>query len=462
MGEHALRAVRMPGDVPVAAVTDEGLGNTSWVLALDGDGVVVDPERDPVPYEAAAEQLGVAIVAAAETHLHADFVTGSRELAHRGATVAVAAEGNVEWPHQAIVDGDELDFGRWRLQALATPGHTPEHLSYLLREDGAPRAVFTGGSLLVGAVARTDLIDPDDTEALTRALYRSINHRLLELPDDVLVLPTHGAGSFCSAAGGGQRWTTIGDERRSNPLLAIEDEDSFVRAVMAGFGSYPPYFSRMRDVNRHGPRVYGTFPMLPDLDADTVDDLRNGGAVLVDVRSVTDYAAGHVRGSLANTLRPQFASWLGWLVEDPGTPLVFVVDHHTDRAELVRQCLNIGYENLAGEIRLSSWQATGGQVVSTPLVGADQLAGAEVLDVRQDIEYAAGHVPGAGHVELGSLPHHAGPGEGEAVVVMCGHGERAATAASVLEASGRDGVAILDGGPTDWAAATGERLEVQA
>jgi hydroxyacylglutathione hydrolase len=462
MAEHALGAVRVPGDVPVAAVTDEGLGNTSWVVALDGEGVVVDPERDPSPYGAAAEGLEVPIVAAAETHLHADFVTGSRELAERGARVAAPAEGRIEWPHQAVRDGDVLDFGRWHLQAMATPGHTPEHVAYVLRLDGDARAVFTGGSLLVGAVARTDLIDPHDTEALTRALYRSINHRLLELPDDVLVLPTHGAGSFCSAAGGGNRWTTIGDERRANPLLSIEDEDDFVRTVIAGFGSYPRYFTRMRVANQRGAAVYGTFPTLGELTAADVDDLGSRGAVVVDVRPVADYAAEHVPGSLANTLRPQFASWLGWLAEDPLTPLVFVTDAHTDRRELVRQCLNIGYEHLAGEITLAAWQAGGGATTATPLVGADHLAGADVLDVRQDAEFAAGHVPGAGHVELGELPEQATSAACGPVVVMCGHGERAATAASVLEAAGRVGVSILDGGPGEWAATTGERLGVRS
>lgn len=459
---HGLGAVRVPGDVPVAAVTDEGLGNTARVVALDGEGVVVDPERDPAPYEAAAHELGVAIVATAETHLHADFVTGSRELAERGARVAAAAEGRIEWPHEAMHDGDVLDFGRWRLQAIATPGHTPEHVAYVLQDDGDARAVFTGGSLLVGSVARTDLIDPKDTEALTRSLYRSINHRLLELPDDVLVLPTHGAGSFCSAAGGGNRWTTIGDERRTNPLLGIDDEDDFVRTVIAGFGSYPPYFTRMRSLNQRGPTVYGTFPTLPDLTAADVDDLRSRGAVLVDVRPVSDYATGHVPGTLANTLRPQFASWLGWLVEDPETPLVFVTDAHTDRRELVRQCLNIGYEHLAGEITLPAWSAAGGETTTTPLVGADQLSGADLLDVRQAAEYAAGHVPGADHVELGALPERATSAAHRPVVVMCGHGERAATAASVLEAAGRDGVAILDGGPGDWAAVSGEQMQVRS
>ncbi|MFP4513028.1 MAG: MBL fold metallo-hydrolase [Acidimicrobiales bacterium] len=446
-------------DLPIRAVTDEGLGNTSWVLRVGDEALVVDPERDPVPYQRAAEQLGGQIVLAAETHLHADFVTGSRELAANGAAVAAAADGNLEWPHQALADGDEIDFGRQKLQVLATPGHTPEHVAFLFVDDGRPRAVFTGGSLMVGSVARTDLIDPDDTEALTRALWHSINHRLLALPDDVAVLPTHGAGSFCAAAGGGRRWTMIGEERSSNPLLQAEDEDDFVRRVLAGFGSYPPYFGRLREVNRLGPHVYGRFPGLADLDADQVEELRAQGAIVVDVRSVGDYASGHVPGSLANTLRPQFASWLGWVVEDPSTPLVFVTDHHTDRRELVRQCLNIGYERLAGEITDHAWTAAGRPMATSPLLRPDQLEDHQILDVRQESEFRAGHVPHATHLELGALPHQpSGIGDGP-LVTMCGHGERAATAASILEDAGHPGVAILDGGPDDWATATNQSLE---
>lgn len=446
-------------DLPILAVTDEGLGNTSWVLGLGGEAVVVDPGRDPLPYQRAAERVGGEIVLAAETHLHADFVTGSRELAAAGASVAASADGEIEWPHQALADGDEIDFGRRTLRALATPGHTPEHVAFLFLEDGRPRAVFTGGSLMVGSVARTDLIDPDDTEALTRALWRSINHRLLTLPDDVAVLPTHGAGSFCAAAGGGPRWTTIGQERATNPLLQADDEDEFVRRVIAGFGSYPPYFERLRGVNRVGPHVFGDLPGLAALDADQIDDLRSRGAVVVDVRSVRDYASGHVPGSLANTLRPQFASWLGWLVEDPSTPLVFVTDHHTDRRELVRQCLNIGYEHLAGEIALDAWTATGRPIGSSPLLRADELEGHLVLDIRQANEFGAGHLPRATHIELGALPSEPSVIGDAPIVAMCGHGERAATAASVLERGGHPGVAIFDGGPNDWAAATDQPLE---
>lgn len=451
----------VPGRLPVLGVTDEGLGNTTWVASLDGEVIVIDPERDAEPYTAAVEELtgdsGRGLLVA-ETHLHADFVSGARALADDGATAVVPAAAGAQWPHRPVLHGERLDLGRWQLEVLPTPGHTPEHVAYLLRQSGRPTAVFTGGSLLVGAVARTDLIDPTDTEGLTRALWQSINRELLSLPDDVVVLPTHGAGSFCSAARGSRRWTTIGDERRANPLLQA-DEDAFVRAVLDSFGTYPPYFLRLREVNRLGPHVYGALPILDELTVERVVALRDQGATIVDVRAVADYAAAHIPVSLAIMLRPQFSSWLGWLVADPTAPLVFVIDGHTDRRELVRQCLNIGYENLAGTITVAAWRTGGGDLRRTTLVAADEMGGCRVVDVRQASEFASGHLPGAAHVELGRLAQGDAEVPTEPLVAMCGHGERAATAASLLEAHGHDDVAIAAGGPGDWAARTSEALE---
>lgn len=463
LADHPFVATRVDDtDLDLVAVTDTGLGNSSWVVNLDGEALVIDPERDPLPYQAVAEQLRTPIAYSADTHLHADFVTGTPELAAGGARAVASADAGAGWAHLPMRPGDAIDVGRWHVEALATPGHTPEHVAYLVREGRLPRAVFTGGSLLVGAVARTDLIDPADTEELTKALWRSIHRELLRLPDDVLVLPTHGAGSFCSAAGEARRWTTVGEERRRNPLLSAPDEATFVRWVIDGLGSYPPYFLRLRDVNRRGPRVLGAMPPLPSLPVAHVRALMEQGAAVVDVRAVEEYAAGHLGGSVANTLRPQFGSFLSWTVPDPSTPLVFVTGEHTDRRELVRQCLNIGYENLAGELAggVEAWRTAGGALVSTPTVDASGLEALAVVDVRQASEFAEGHVPGALSVELGALrqslsdlPH--GP-----LVVMCGHGERAATAASVLESAGRDDVAVLAGGPEEWATSTGRALTV--
>lgn len=464
LSAYPFGAQRVTGtDLTLVAVTDEGLGNTSWVLDLGGQAVVIDPERDPLPYQTVAEHLRADIAYTADTHLHADFITGSPELAAGGARALASAAGRVQWDHHGMHPGDEVSFGDWRLRALATPGHTPEHLALLLVGPTGPRAVFTGGSLLVGAVARTDLIDPADTEGLTRALWRSIHREILSLPDEVLVLPTHGAGSFCTAAAGARRWSTVGDERRTNPLLTQSDEDAFVHQVLDSLGSFPPYFLRLREVNRLGPAVLGALPLLRQLSADDVAAARHAGAVVVDVRSVAEFSAGHVAGSLANTLRPQFGSWLGWLVPEADTPLVFVTDDHSDRRDIVRQCMNIGYEKVLGELAggVAAWRAAGGDVSSNPVLDPGQVGDRAVLDVRLRSEFASGHVPTAAHVELGDLPQAVPDLPEGPLVVMCGHGERATTAASILKASGRADVAVLSGGPGDWMAATGEQLTVE-
>jgi glyoxylase-like metal-dependent hydrolase (beta-lactamase superfamily II)/rhodanese-related sulfurtransferase len=442
----------------VTPVVDEGLGNTSWLVDLgDGRLAVVDPGRHPGPFLAEAERRGARIAFSVETHLHADFVTGSRELARFGAEVVASAAAGLEWAARALTGGESLDLGGFTLQALATPGHTPEHLSYVLADGDTPLAVFTGGSLLVGAVARTDLISPESTEPLARSMWHSLQE-LLSLPDATPVYPTHGAGSFCAAPATERRWTTIGDERRTNPLLAAPDEDAFVKALLAGLGSHPTYFLEMRDVNRTGPAVLGVpQPPLPLLDLEAVEDAVEGGAALVDTRPVEAWAAGHIAGALANPLRPQFGSWLGWLV-DRDRPIVFVVGADQDRAELVRQCHQIGYDNLAGELAggMAAWNGAGRPVARGRLVAASEVGG-RVLDVRQDREYDAGHLPGAAHIELGQLRLTDGDLAG-IDAIMCGHGERAATAASLLERAGHAEVAVVVGGPDDWAAGTGRRL----
>lgn len=445
----------------IVTLVDEGLGNSSYLVDLgDGCALVVDPARDPSPYLAAAERPGVAIRHSVETHLHADFVTGSRELAARGASVLAPAAAGIEWPHRGLVDGEEVDLGGLRLRAVATPGHTPEHLAYLLCDGHRPNALFSGGSLLVGSVARTDLIAPDRTEGLARALWRSVTQRLFVLPDDLAVYPTHGAGSFCSAPANGERTTTIGRERAANPLLAATNENDFVARLLVGLGSYPAYFLELRDMNRLGPRVYGAFPGLARLDVAQLRQLIDDGAALIDVRPIEAFAAGHIAGSLSIELRPQFASWLGWLAKRD-RPVVFVTDGDTDRAELVRQCLTIGYEHLTGELAggMADWEAAGLATTRIGLVPVGQVSGA-ILDIRQDAEYEAGHVPGAAHIELGTLPGATSQVGPDPTTVMCGHGERAMTAASLLAATGRTDLTVAVGGPGEWATSTGRLLEL--
>jgi glyoxylase-like metal-dependent hydrolase (beta-lactamase superfamily II)/rhodanese-related sulfurtransferase len=448
--------------VEIVTIRDEGLGNSSYLVDLaDGRGLVLDPSRDPGPYLAAAARRGLRLDFAVETHLHADFVSGSRELATSGATVLAPAAATLAFPHRGLGDGDEVDLGGLSLRALATPGHTPEHLAFLLADGARPLALFSGGSLLVGAVARTDLISPDRTEELARALWRSLHQRILVLPDDLPVYPTHGAGSFCSAPAGATPTTTIGRERATNPLLAAPDGDAFVELLLGGLGSYPHYFLRLRETNRRGPRVYGaTPPPLASLPPHQVRRLVAEGAELVDTRPIASFAAGHVPGALSIPLRSSFATWLGWLV--PGDrPLVIVLDPDQDRDELVRQALKVGYERLAGELAggMAAWEAAGLPSARIPLVEvADQHSGT-VLDVRQRDEFAAGHLPGAHHIELGALASAddspAGP-----LAVMCAHGERATTGASLLQRAGRGDLTVLVGSPGDWSRATGRPLEV--
>lgn len=445
----------------IVALVDEGLGNSSYLVDLgDGSALVVDPGRDPRPYLAEAEKRSLQIAHAVETHLHADFVSGSSELAAHGSRVVAARAAAMEHPHHGLAGGERLDVGGLTLEALATPGHTPEHLSYLLCDGDQPVALFSGGSLLVGAVARTDLISAERTEELARLLWRSIQEQFLSLPDDLAVYPTHGAGSFCSVAPGGERVTTIGRERASNPLLAVADEDAFVARLVGSFGSFPPYFLELREVNRRGPHVYSHQPALSRLEVGAVEDLVADGAVVVDARQVEPFAAGHIRGSLSIPLRPQFASWLGWLVERDRT-IVFVLDGDQDRAELVRQCLAIGYERLAGELAggAESWRSAARPVATVALVTADDIVGI-LVDVRQRNEFAAGHVPGAVNLELGATEAQASALPAGPLTVMCGHGERAMSALSILEAQGRTDVAVLVGGPGDVVAARHQLLAV--
>jgi glyoxylase-like metal-dependent hydrolase (beta-lactamase superfamily II)/rhodanese-related sulfurtransferase len=445
----------------IVTVLDEGLGNSSYVVDIgDRRALVLDPERDPGWYLAAAEHRGLRLAYTVETHLHADFVSGSRELAARGAQVLASAAGGLEFPHRGLGDGDEVALGGLTLRALATPGHTPEHLAYLLLDGSEPLALFSGGSLLVGAVARTDLISPDRTDELARSLWRSLHERILGLPDDLPVYPTHGAGSFCSAPARSERTTTIGREKAANPLLAAPDEDAFVKLLLDGLGSYPPYFLRLREVNRRGPIIHGSPP--PPLAGLTVERVRRlvaDGAQLVDARPVAAFAAGHIAGALSIALRPVFATWLGWLA-DPSEPLVFVLDDDQDRAELVRQALNVGYDNLAGELTggMHAWRHAGQPVATIPLVDAAGLDPVRTIDVRQASEFGAGHVPGVRHIELGALGGLTPALPGGPLTLACGHRERAMTAASVLAATGRRDLTVLDGGPDDWARATGRTL----
>jgi glyoxylase-like metal-dependent hydrolase (beta-lactamase superfamily II) len=441
-------------------LVDEGLGNSAYLLDLgDGRALAVDPSLDLRAARRAADRRGLRIAYAAETHLHADFLSGARQLAaDHGTRILASAAGGREFPHRGVGDGDEVDLGGLTLHAIATPGHTPEHMSYLILDGTTEVGVFTGGSLIVGAAARTDLVGADRTDALARAQYRSLR-RLATLPDETAVWPTHGAGSFCSAPPGAARTSTIAAERAGNALLTAPDEDTFVRVLLASLGSYPAYFDRLAEVNRRGPDLIRTPPRLPLLDASQVRRLLADGANLVDVRPVRDYAAGHVTGSVSVHLRPQFATWLGWLLP-ADVPIVVVRNPDQDPADILWPALNIGYANLIGELAggVAGWVAAGGQLRATAVASPADVDTRNVVDVRQATEHATGHLPGAHLIELGSLTGRTDDVPAGPATVMCGHGERAATAASLLERAGRTGLSILAGGAEDWSEATGRPL----
>lgn len=443
----------------VHAFVDEGLGHSSYLIDLgDGTAAILDPPRFPVARENAVERLGLRLAWTLDTHSHADYVTGSPALVTRsGATFIAPAASRLETRHRPVGDHEHVSLASGvDLVAVATPGHTPDHHAYLLVEDATPTALFSGGSLMVGTVGRTDLCGPDLAVPLAHAMFSALR-RFDGLPGGLAVYPTHGAGSFCSSPGASQRASTLDHERATNPLFAIADEDEFVERLVAGFGTFPSYFARLPELNRLGPVRYDTPPWLPGLSADDVDRHLAAGGVVVDARPVAAFSVAHVPGSLSNTLRPVFASWLGWLVE-PERPIVFVLDENQDPDDLVRQCLDVGLELLVGELAggMTAWTDSGRPAGSIPFVDHAEMTG-QVIDVRQANEYVTGHLAGSVNIELGAVSPTTVPSG--PLTVMCGHGERAMTGASVLAAAGHTDIVVLDGGPDTWSTATGRSLE---
>lgn len=446
-------------ELQVIALVDEGLGNSSYLVDLgDGRALAVDASRDLRVLRCEARRRGLSVAFAADTHLHADFLSGAVQLRHdTGATILASAVGGRLFDHVGMRDGDEVDLGGLRLQAMATPGHTDEHIAFLLTDNGRAVGVFTGGSLIVGSAARTDLQGADRTAELARAQYHSLR-RIASLPDEVTVWPTHGAGSFCSAPPGAGRITTVGAQKRNNPLLAASDEDTFAAMLIGSLGSYPAYFARLPQRNRLGPDLLPENPALAMLSVDEVKNLMVEGAVVIDARAPAAFADRHIPGAVSIPLRDQFATWLGWLIDDT-VAVVIVADEQQDLSEILWQSYKIGYERLAGVLAgsMSAWIGAGEPVEHLEFAAAERLGDRHFLDVRQQAEYAVGHVDGAVHIELGELTAHidaVSPG----MVIGCGHGERAMTAASVLQRAGLTGLAVLDGSPYDYAAVHGRHI----
>lgn len=453
--------MRDVGGVRIEALVDVGLGNSAYLIDLgDGRALAVDAARDLRSVRELADRRGLKVAYAADTHLHSDFLSGAVQLAATdGAVVLASGAGHRAFPHRGLRDGDEVDLGGLVLRAWATPGHTEEHLAFLLLDGDSPIGVFTGGSLIVGAAARTDLVASERTEELARAQYHSLE-RLMGLPDEVAVWPTHGAGSFCTSPPGSERTSTVGQERATNSLLAAANEDEFVARMLGSLGSFPTYFRWLGEANRRGPAVLPEPLTFAPLTVAQVLRLVEDGATIVDVRPIEEYAAAHVPGSLSIELRSAFGTWLGWLLPEDAV-VVVLRNPDQDPAEILGQATKVGYD-IAGELAggIAAWAGTDLVTTSTAVVTPATMADADwVLDIRQDSEFSAGHVPGAEHRELGSLTDAAGLLANGPVTVMCGHGERAMSAASVLERAGRHDVTVMLGGPSDWADSRGTDLE---
>jgi hydroxyacylglutathione hydrolase len=439
-----------PEAMELEVLVTPGLGDNSFLVGSGGEAAVVDPQRDIDRLVGLADARGLNIRHVIETHVHNDYVSGALELREAtGAEIAAPAGGEYRFAHRPMGDGDEVGFGDLRVVAMATPGHTPEHLSYVLEEtaSGRPRAVFTGGSLMVGGAGRTDLLGPELTDRLTRDQYRTLR-RLAELPDDVEVLPTHGAGSFCGAGPSPkERTSTIGHERRHNGAMNAPDEDAFVRQQLTGLLAYPTYYRYMAEINRSGPALLRDLPRPRGRSPAEVAARLEAGVWVVDTRWRVQFARAHIPGSVNVELDESMGSYVGWIVPF-GEPLILVLAEPVGGSleEAFTQLLRVGYERVEGYLEggIPAWRADGRTVASYRVAGLDELcrstqAGTvgNLLDVRQQTEWDEGHVAGSQHIFVGDLPDHLAeiPRDRETWAI-CATGHRASMAASLLDRAG--------------------------
>jgi hydroxyacylglutathione hydrolase len=426
------------------------LGNSSFLVADTerGVAVVIDPLRDVDAYLTSAGSLGVKVVHALDTHLHNDFVSGRRELkAEAGTAIA------------ELPPGQELRVGEVTLRALHTPGHTPDHLSYLLLEGERPRALFSGGAVMVGAIARTDLLGPHLAVQLALEALRTLQVRLRGLPDDIAVFPTHGSGSFCGTGGFSGHETTLGRERATNPFFQTTEVMPFLARVL-NQQRYPAYYRDMAAINRTGAQLIGRNPAPPSkLSADAVAELIVAGAAVVDVRLGRDYDRGHIPGSYSVGLDGPLSAWVGWLVAR-GRQIVLAGGTDAQHREAQRQLYRIGFDTIAGALDggMDAWRAGRRELSTFETVDVEDMAAwilsAEpmtVVDTRDEHEWAAGHVPGAIHIYVPDIPHRAAEIPLEApVAVHCASGYRAGIAASLLEQAGLTRIIHVNGPYSDW------------
>lgn len=447
------------------AIESEGLAHFSYLIGDEAAGVaaVIDPRRDVDVYLEHARRRRVRITHVLETHIHADFVSGSRELAARtGAGIHVGAADDYGFDHVPLRDGDVVELGDVSLRTLHTPGHTPEHVCFVVsggRGASAPWGVFTGDTLFAGTVGRPDLLGAALADGLARALFRSLHEVLLPLGDGVQVFPAHGRGSPCGAHIGDRTTTTIGYERRHNPFLQTDDEERFVREVLESAPPVPFYYPRMKEVNARGPDVLGGLPVPPALDPDAFaarigeEDVR-----ILDTREIHAWGGAHIAGSLNIALRPPFPIWAGWMLR-PEERLLLVVERSEDIDPVIRHLLRIGILSVEGVLMggMVAWTEAGKDFERVSQMSVHELrehtrrGGLQIIDARSDAEWESGHVPGAVHAFTPNMSEHLDRLDpNRPTAVYCGSGYRASIAASVLAAAGFTDVHTVPGSILAW------------
>lgn len=432
----------------------KGLGHASYLLGDPDAGVaaLIDPRRDVGEYLAVADGEGLRITDVLETHVHNDYVSGADEVRRRiGATVHASTVAQLTRPHAPMADADELRVGSLRIRALATPGHTPDHLAFIvadLSRADEDWVLFSGGALLVGTAARPDLLGgPDEARRAASALFETIRDRIAPLPDWIELYPTHGAGSLCGSGIGGKRWSTVGFERRHNPALNQPDADSFARFILADQPSIPAYWREMRPMNQAGGTPTEDLADPRAMTSDEVSHTAGHGATILDARDADRFADGHIPGSLSIGLSDTFGTWAGSVVPIENEVLL-VVDEPEDLEPAITQLRRAGFDQVIGYLDggFPSW--TGDRERLAQREATDLAAGdaRTILDVREPSEWREGHVAGATHIPGAQLPSRLDEVPAGPVLVMCGSGYRSAIAASLLIREGREDVAHVMGG----------------
>lgn len=451
---------------------DKGLSQYSYAIGCEGAGVIaiVDPRRDVDVYLEFAHARALRIAAVLETHIHADFASGARELAERtGAELWLSAydEGElyeVGFPHQPMHEGEALTLGRTRIEALHTPGHTPEHLSFLgydmARAPDVPQVMLSGDFLFVGSLGRPDLIGDEMKETLAGLQYDSVTRKLQDLPDGLEVHPAHGAGSMCGSGMSARPMTTLGFERIANPYLKTGlSREQFVHAILEHVPPFPPYYKRMKVLNARGAARLDHLPGLKAIGARDFHNLVESGHIVIDLREQLAFGAGHIPSAFGIGSVGSLSTWAAWTI--PYDAPILLVGSRTEHFEdAVRALVRVGLDDVRGFLDggMERWIAAGYPVTHTRQVTPTEFAEAAartpmlVLDVRSNDEYAAGHIAGARHVMAGHLADRVAelPRNGTPIAVVCGTGYRSTVAASLLERAGFNDVVNITGGMGAW------------